>query len=90
MSVVVKRYRGYVSEHVGRLLLVLFVLFVCRPELSTMWVIGIEFKKMEGSELLNVDLTFDIQSFTDTGRISCSAVPSLLSLLLCSSRLGYA
>ncbi|XP_060773966.1 poly(A) polymerase alpha [Neoarius graeffei] len=36
------------------------------PELSTMWVIGIEFRKMEGSELLNVDLTFDIQSFTDT------------------------
>ncbi|KAM9435059.1 poly(A) polymerase alpha isoform 2-T2 [Clarias gariepinus] len=36
------------------------------PEFSTMWVIGIEFKKMEGSELLNVDLTFDIQSFTDT------------------------
>lgn len=43
-----------------------------RPEFSTMWVIGIEFKKMEGSELLNVDLTFDIQSFTDTGRISYS------------------
>ncbi|XP_077075995.1 poly(A) polymerase alpha [Siphateles boraxobius] len=31
-----------------------------------MWVIGIVFKKMEGSENLNVDLTFDIQSFTDT------------------------
>ncbi|KAF7690477.1 hypothetical protein HF521_012281 [Silurus meridionalis] len=36
------------------------------PEFSTMWVIGVEFRKMEGSELLNVDLTFDIQSFTDT------------------------
>ncbi|KAB5540014.1 hypothetical protein PHYPO_G00096230 [Pangasianodon hypophthalmus] len=36
------------------------------PEFSTMWVIGIEFRKMEGSELLNVDLTYDIQSFTDT------------------------
>lgn len=33
-----------------------------------MWVIGIVFKKMEGSENLNVDLTFDIQSFTDTGK----------------------
>uniref|UniRef100_A0AAR2LJZ5 Poly(A) polymerase n=1 Tax=Pygocentrus nattereri TaxID=42514 RepID=A0AAR2LJZ5_PYGNA len=33
---------------------------------NTMWVIGIDFKKMEGSEHLNVDLTFDIQSFTDT------------------------
>lgn len=36
-----------------------------------MWVIGIVFKKMEGSENLNVDLTFDIQSFTDTGKTSC-------------------
>lgn len=47
-----------------------FVVFVHRPEFNTMWVIGIEFRKMEGSELLNVDLTYDIQSFTDTGRIS--------------------
>lgn len=52
----------------------LFVMFVYRPELSTMWVIGIEFRKMEGSELLNVDLTYVIQSFTDTGRISYSRV----------------
>uniref|UniRef100_A0AAR2M010 Poly(A) polymerase n=1 Tax=Pygocentrus nattereri TaxID=42514 RepID=A0AAR2M010_PYGNA len=37
-----------------------------KEEFSTMWVIGIDFKKMEGSEHLNVDLTFDIQSFTDT------------------------
>ncbi|KAK9956262.1 hypothetical protein ABG768_014007 [Culter alburnus] len=37
-----------------------------KEEFSTMWVIGIVFKKMEGSENLNVDLTFDIQSFTDT------------------------
>ncbi|XP_017311793.1 poly(A) polymerase alpha [Ictalurus punctatus] len=36
------------------------------PEFSTMWVIGIGFRKMEGSEHLNVDLTYDIQSFTDT------------------------
>ncbi|RXM94792.1 Poly(A) polymerase alpha [Acipenser ruthenus] len=35
-------------------------------EFSTMWVIGIVFKKMESSENLNVDLTYDIQSFTDT------------------------
>lgn len=32
-----------------------------------MWVIGVIFKKMEASENLNVDLTIDIQSFTDTG-----------------------
>uniref|UniRef100_A0A8C7JNH8 Poly(A) polymerase n=1 Tax=Oncorhynchus kisutch TaxID=8019 RepID=A0A8C7JNH8_ONCKI len=35
-------------------------------EVSTMWVIGVIFKKMEASENLNVDLTIDIQSFTDT------------------------
>ncbi|KAK1796135.1 hypothetical protein P4O66_009219 [Electrophorus voltai] len=40
-----------------------------KEEFSTMWVIGIDFKKMEGSEHLNVDLTFDIQSFTDTGSL---------------------
>uniref|UniRef100_A0A8C8LK95 polynucleotide adenylyltransferase n=1 Tax=Oncorhynchus tshawytscha TaxID=74940 RepID=A0A8C8LK95_ONCTS len=33
---------------------------------NTMWVIGVIFKKMETSENLNVDLTIDIQSFTDT------------------------
>ncbi|XP_028809182.1 LOW QUALITY PROTEIN: poly(A) polymerase alpha [Denticeps clupeoides] len=37
-----------------------------KEEHSTMWVIGLVFKKMEGSENLNVDLTIDIQSFTDT------------------------
>ncbi|KAL4630331.1 poly(A) polymerase alpha-like [Arapaima gigas] len=37
-----------------------------KEKFSTMWVIGIVFKKMEGSENLNVDLTYDIQSFTDT------------------------
>ncbi|XP_036405609.1 poly(A) polymerase type 3-like [Megalops cyprinoides] len=37
-----------------------------KEEISTMWVIGIVFKKVEGSENLNVDLTYDIQSFTDT------------------------
>lgn len=37
-----------------------------------MWVIGIVFKKMEGPENLNVDLTVDIQSFTDTGTFSPS------------------
>ncbi|XP_041715905.1 poly(A) polymerase beta [Coregonus clupeaformis] len=37
-----------------------------KEEVSTMWVIGVIFKKMEASENLNVDLTIDIQSFTDT------------------------
>uniref|UniRef100_A0A8C4XHE2 polynucleotide adenylyltransferase n=1 Tax=Erpetoichthys calabaricus TaxID=27687 RepID=A0A8C4XHE2_ERPCA len=37
-----------------------------KEEFCTMWVIGIVFKKMESSENLNVDLTYDIQSFTDT------------------------
>jgi hypothetical protein len=32
-----------------------------------MWFIGINFKKVENAESVNIDLTFDIQSFTDTG-----------------------
>ncbi|KAL2083178.1 hypothetical protein ACEWY4_020951 [Coilia grayii] len=32
----------------------------------SMWFIGITFKKMESSESVNIDLTYDIQSFTDT------------------------
>jgi poly(A) polymerase len=38
-----------------------------REEFRTMWVIGLVFKKTENSENLSVDLTYDIQSFTDTG-----------------------
>lgn len=34
-----------------------------------MWVIGLVFKKTENSENLSVDLTYDIQSFTDTGEL---------------------
>ncbi|XP_041070908.1 poly(A) polymerase alpha isoform X1 [Carcharodon carcharias] len=37
-----------------------------KDEFSTMWVIGIVFKKVENTENLSVDLTYDIQSFTDT------------------------
>lgn len=40
---------------------------LCREEFRTMWVIGLVFKKTENSENLSVDLTYDIQSFTDTG-----------------------
>ncbi|KAK5606854.1 hypothetical protein CRENBAI_014722 [Crenichthys baileyi] len=32
----------------------------------SMWFIGIIFKKVEKAESVNIDLTFDIQSFTDT------------------------
>ncbi|KAM6355905.1 poly(A) polymerase gamma [Podargus strigoides] len=32
----------------------------------SMWFLGIVFKKMENAEGVNVDLTYDIQSFTDT------------------------
>ncbi|XP_074844594.1 poly(A) polymerase gamma [Carettochelys insculpta] len=32
----------------------------------SMWFLGIIFKKMENSESVNIDLTYDIQSFTDT------------------------
>ncbi|KAB0373357.1 hypothetical protein FD755_015016, partial [Muntiacus reevesi] len=37
-----------------------------KEEFRTMWVIGLVFKKTENSENLSVDLTYDIQSFTDT------------------------
>ncbi|CAL1577164.1 unnamed protein product [Knipowitschia caucasica] len=32
----------------------------------SMWFIGILFKKVENAESVNIDLTYDIQSFTDT------------------------
>ncbi|XP_025779015.1 poly(A) polymerase beta [Puma concolor] len=37
-----------------------------REEFRTMWVIGLVLKKPENSDVLSVDLTYDIQSFTDT------------------------
>lgn len=42
--------------------------FCCRNEFVSMWFIGIIFKKVENAESVNIDLTYDIQSFTDTGR----------------------
>lgn len=33
-----------------------------------MWFIGIIFKKVETPESVNIDLTYDIQAFTDTGK----------------------
>lgn len=39
-----------------------------RNDFVSMWFIGIIFKKMENAESVNIDLTYDIQSFTDTGR----------------------
>uniref|UniRef100_A0A8C8BSA1 Poly(A) polymerase n=1 Tax=Oncorhynchus tshawytscha TaxID=74940 RepID=A0A8C8BSA1_ONCTS len=35
-------------------------------EFVSMWFIGIIFKKVENAESVNIDLTYDIQSFTDT------------------------
>ncbi|XP_066553319.1 poly(A) polymerase gamma isoform X2 [Amia ocellicauda] len=32
----------------------------------SMWFIGINFKKVENAESVNIDLTYDIQAFTDT------------------------
>ncbi|XP_062979865.1 poly(A) polymerase gamma [Elgaria multicarinata webbii] len=32
----------------------------------SMWFLGVTFKKVENAEFLNIDLTYDIQSFTDT------------------------
>ncbi|KAB0400838.1 hypothetical protein E2I00_013619 [Balaenoptera physalus] len=37
-----------------------------REEFRTMWVIGLVLKKPENSDVLSIDLTYDIQSFTDT------------------------
>nr|XP_027812022.1 poly(A) polymerase beta [Marmota flaviventris] len=37
-----------------------------KEEFRTMWVIGLVLKKPENSETLSIDLTYDIQSFTDT------------------------
>lgn len=39
-----------------------------RNDFVSMWFIGIIFKKVENAESVNIDLTYDIQSFTDTGR----------------------
>lgn len=49
------------------LLIVLFYLSN-RNEFVSMWFIGIIFKKVENAESVNIDLTYDIQSFTDTGK----------------------
>ncbi|XP_053315598.1 poly(A) polymerase gamma [Spea bombifrons] len=35
-------------------------------EYMSMWFLGIHFKKVENAESVNIDLTHDIQSFTDT------------------------
>uniref|UniRef100_A0A8B9LST6 polynucleotide adenylyltransferase n=1 Tax=Astyanax mexicanus TaxID=7994 RepID=A0A8B9LST6_ASTMX len=35
-------------------------------EFVSMWFIGINFKKLENADCVNIDLTYDIQSFTDT------------------------
>ncbi|KAF4105803.1 hypothetical protein G5714_013465 [Onychostoma macrolepis] len=35
-------------------------------EFVSMWFIGISFKKLDNSDCVNIDLTYDIQSFTDT------------------------
>uniref|UniRef100_A0A4W5KMI9 Poly(A) polymerase RNA-binding domain-containing protein n=1 Tax=Hucho hucho TaxID=62062 RepID=A0A4W5KMI9_9TELE len=44
----------------------MFVLSSKRNEFVSMWFIGIIFKKVENAESVNIDLTYDIQSFTDT------------------------
>lgn len=46
-----------------------------------MWVIGLVFKKTENSENLSVDLTYDIQSFTDTGEFCFLGVLILINFL---------
>lgn len=50
-----------------------------------MWVIGLVFKRTENSENLSVDLTFDIQSFTDTGMFYLSISHSTKAVLASKS-----
>ena len=41
----------------------------------SMWFLGIVFRKVENAESVNIDLTYVIQSFTDTGKpIFCSSL----------------
>lgn len=42
--------------------------FFFRDNYVTIWFIGIIFKKVENAESVNIDLTQDIQLFTDTGK----------------------
>jgi len=41
-------------------------------KLVTHWFVGLEFAKSDG--IKNVDLTYDIQSFTDLGRSVCLSI----------------
>lgn len=59
----------------------LFYINFFREEYRTMWVIGLVFKKTENSENLSVDLTYDIQSFTDTGKFCFLDFLVLINLL---------
>lgn len=49
-----------------------------------MWFIGISFKKLDNSDCVNIDLTYDIQSFTDTGKLlrQCILFSSIVLLKL--------
>lgn len=51
-----------------------------------MWFIGIIFKKVENAESVNIDLTYDIQSFTDTGW-SCTSLTASCHTLVSSNLL---
>lgn len=57
----------YISHVVG--IVVRFLLSTCfySNDFVSMWFIGIIFKKLENADCVNIDLTYDIQSFTDTG-----------------------
>lgn len=52
-----------------------------------MWFLGIIFRRVENAESVNIDLTYDIQSFTDTGKTlsswSCGSQPWLYLPCIC-------
>lgn len=49
----------------------------------SMWFLGIVFRKVENAESVNIDLTYVIQSFTDTGKpIFCSSLEGFIFFIL--------
>jgi len=52
--------------------LCLYVCIISENKFVTHWFIGLEFAKSDG--IKNVDLTYDIQSFTDLGELHMHSV----------------
>uniref|UniRef100_A0A663E583 Poly(A) polymerase n=1 Tax=Aquila chrysaetos chrysaetos TaxID=223781 RepID=A0A663E583_AQUCH len=56
---------------------------LCKHGYVSMWFLGIVFRKVENAESANVDLTYVIQSFNDTGKpLFCSGLVGFHFLIL--------